>query len=133
MNDPESAIFSRRSDQAFPSLEPAEIEGLRRFGLPRRYAEGEALSRAGEAGHGLTILISGQVALSWSDETGRRHPVVTHRAGSFMGELAQLSGRPALLDAIAETPVEAIVIPPECTCAPCWWPTPRSASGSCGP
>lgn len=113
MDDPESAIFSRRRDQAFPTLEPEEIEGLRRFGQQRRYAEGEALSRAGEAGHGLTIVISGQVAITWSDETGRRHPVVTHRAGSFMGELAQLSGRPALLDAIAETPVDAIVIPPE--------------------
>lgn len=37
--------------------------------------------------------------------------LVDHRAGSFMGELAQLAGRPALIDAVALLPVEAIVIP----------------------
>ena len=30
-----------------------------------------------------------------------------------MGELAQLAGRPALVDAYAQEPVEALVIPPE--------------------
>ena len=30
-----------------------------------------------------------------------------------MGELAQLAGRPALVDAIAQEPVEALIIPPE--------------------
>jgi thioredoxin reductase (NADPH) len=30
-----------------------------------------------------------------------------------MGELAQLAGRPALVDAIAEQPVEALIIPSE--------------------
>ena len=39
--------------------------------------------------------------------------MVTHRPGAFMGELAQLSGRPALVDAFAREPVEALVIPPE--------------------
>ena len=32
--------------------------------------------------------------------------IVTHKAGSFMGELAQLSGRPVLVDAVALTDVE---------------------------
>jgi len=36
-----------------------------------------------------------------------------HKAGSFMGELAQLSGRPALVDAHAGSAVEALLIPPE--------------------
>src|SRR4029079_10801061 len=40
-------------------------------------------------------------------------PIVTHKAGSFMGELAQLSGRPALVEAQALGDVEALVIPPE--------------------
>src|SRR6185436_6358035 len=38
---------------------------------------------------------------------------VTHRTGSFMGELAQLSGRPSLVDARARTAAEAVVIPPQ--------------------
>ncbi len=43
--------------------------------------------------------------------SGRRELIVTHGAGSFMGELAQLAGRPALVDAHARTPVEALTIP----------------------
>ena len=39
--------------------------------------------------------------------------VVTHGPGSFMGELAQLSGRPALVDGVARGAVEAVVIAPE--------------------
>ena len=47
------------------------------------------------------------------DASGMDQPVVVHKAGSYLGELAQLSGRPALVDARAKTPVEALLIPPE--------------------
>ena len=39
--------------------------------------------------------------------------VTTHERGDFLGELAQLAGRPALVDASAEGAVEALIIPPE--------------------
>jgi len=38
--------------------------------------------------------------------------IVTHGPGSFMGELAQLSDRPSLVDAYAKEAVEALVLPP---------------------
>jgi thioredoxin reductase (NADPH) len=38
---------------------------------------------------------------------------VTHGPGSFIGELAQLSGRPALVDAYAKDAVQALIIPTE--------------------
>ena len=60
-----------------------------------------------------TIFLSGQVEILQHDQTGRRVHIVTHEAGSFMGELAQLSGRPSLVDAYALTDVEAVVMPPE--------------------
>ncbi|WP_372785515.1 FAD-dependent oxidoreductase [Phenylobacterium sp.] len=113
MNETFSPTLAARRSQMFPTLEPDDIARLRRFGEPRRFAAGEALSRAGETGHGLTVIVSGEVAATWSDENGERHLIVTHSPGSFMGELAQLSGRPALVDSIAENPVEALVIPPE--------------------
>src|SRR5262249_46325277 len=46
-------------------------------------------------------------------EHGAHEPIHTHGAGSFMGELATLSSRPALVDAYAAEPVEALIIPPE--------------------
>jgi len=40
-------------------------------------------------------------------------PIVTHEPGAFLGELAQLAGRPALVDAVARGAVEALIIPPD--------------------
>jgi len=109
----EQGIIATRGAQMFPTLTPAEVERLRRFGTPRHYEAGAALAIVGESGHGLTIFLSGEVEISQHDQSGLRTPIVTHKPGSFMGELAQLSGGPSLIDAYALTEVEAIAIPPE--------------------
>jgi thioredoxin reductase (NADPH) len=102
-----------RRHQMFPVLEPMEIERVRRFGKVRSYGTGEALAKVGEKGHGLTVILAGTVDVTQHDESGRRDPIVTHGSGAFMGELAQLAGRPALVDAYAQTAVDALIIPPE--------------------
>ena len=99
MSMPMQSIIDTRRHQMFPALEPAEIERVRRFGKVRSYGAGEALARVGEVGHGLTIILTGKVDITQRDGSGRREPIVTHSPGAFMGELAQLAGRPALLDA----------------------------------
>ncbi|MEJ0064449.1 MAG: cyclic nucleotide-binding domain-containing protein [Caulobacteraceae bacterium] len=71
------------------------------------------LLRVGERGHGLTVILKGQVAVTRRDGPERHEPINTHTPGSFMGELAQLSGRPALVDAEALETVEALVISPQ--------------------
>jgi thioredoxin reductase (NADPH) len=109
----QTSIIETRAAQMFPILAPAEVERMRRFGTPRSYAPGEALVQVGDAGRGLTVILSGEVAVSGRDEAGEPQPIVTHKAGGFMGELAQLSGRPSLVDARAEGPVEALIIAPE--------------------
>ena len=106
-------IFETRRAQMFPTLEASDIERMRRFGTMGRYAAGEALLRAGQVGRGLTIVLSGKVDVTQHDKHERREPIVTHAPGSFMGELATLSSRPALVDAHAAEPVEALIIPPE--------------------
>ena len=113
MAAPTQPIMDTRREQMFPTLEPAEIERLRRFGELRSYSAGEALVRVGDAGHGLTIILSGKVDIGQYDEAGRRVPITTHEPGSFMGELAQLSGRPSLVDGHAQGVVKALIIPPE--------------------
>ncbi len=94
----------------FPQLEPAEIDRLRRFGDERSYGAGERLATAGEIGPGLVVILSGEVSVTQHSFLDADQPIVTHSAGSFMGELAQLAGRPALVDARASKPVEAVVI-----------------------
>jgi thioredoxin reductase (NADPH) len=109
---PQSIIDTRRH-QMFPVLESADIERVRRFGKVRFYRAGEALVEVGNVGPGLTIILTGRVDITQHDESGHRRHIVTHGPGSFMGELAQLAGRPALVDAHAQDEVEALIIPPE--------------------
>jgi thioredoxin reductase (NADPH) len=108
---PQTIIDTRR-DQMFPELTHREIERLSRFGERRRYANGDAIAKTGEVSPGFIIVLSGEVAIVQRDSLGREHLIVTHGAGHFMGELAQLSNRPALVDATALGDVEAVVIPP---------------------
>ena len=110
---PRPSIIDTRRDQMFPVLGPSEVERLRRFGKVRSYAPGEALAKAGEAGHGLAIVLTGTVEITRRDGSASGVPIITHRPGAFMGELAQLSGRPALVDAYAQEPVDALIIPPD--------------------
>src|SRR5215475_2067791 len=110
---PAKSIIDTRRDQMFPVLEAAEIERMRRFGYLRSYGPGEALVRIGEAGLGLTIILAGKVDITLRGQYGRREHIITHDAGGFMGELAQLAGRPALADAHANGPVEALIIAPD--------------------
>ncbi len=107
------SVIEDRREQMFPVLEPAEIERVSRFGERRSYSAGEALVRVGEVGHGQIVVLAGEVAVSRHDELGRREAIVTHGPGGFFGELSQLSGRPALVDAYAQTPVDALIIRPE--------------------
>jgi thioredoxin reductase (NADPH) len=99
--------------QLFLALEPAEVERVRPFGQTRRYGAGEALFRIGEMGHGLFVVLSGQVELARHDETGGRKPFLTYGPGDVIGEMAQLADRPALVDGYAQGEVEALVIPPD--------------------
>ena len=104
-------VIKTRYEQMFPTLDAAEIERLRRFGEARSYPAGERLVATGEVSPGMFVIVSGEVAVSQHSVLGRDEPIVTHRRGSFMGELAQLSGQPSLVDAHATTPVDAFVVP----------------------
>jgi thioredoxin reductase (NADPH) len=107
------SIAETRRPQIFPQLKPAEIERLHRFGDVKHFADGDALFRIGEAGHGLFVILAGKVALFRNDHSGGRTQFHTHEAGAILGELSQLSGRPALVDGYAVGPVEGLHLPPD--------------------
>jgi thioredoxin reductase (NADPH) len=113
MAEPTQTTIATRGAQMFPTLTPEEMTRLRRFGEARRFAQGEAIATVGQTGPGLVLILEGEVEVSQHDETDKRSHIVTHGRGSFMGELAQLSQRPSLVDAHALTDVEAVVLPPD--------------------
>lgn len=107
------SIREQRHDQIYPTLDPLEIERARRFGNLRSFVAGESLWTVGQVASGLMVILAGKVAVTERDQFDNHRPLVVHGPGNFLGELALLSGRPALVDAVAQEPVEALVIPSE--------------------
>ena len=111
MAEPSRPVIETRYAQMFPTLDATEIDRLRRFGERRTFRSGERLVESGAVSPGMFVILDGEVSVTQHNALGRDQHIVTHGRGSFMGELAQLSGRPALVDAHALKPVEALVIP----------------------
>ncbi|MBA2588530.1 MAG: FAD-dependent oxidoreductase [Alphaproteobacteria bacterium] len=110
MAEPASVLETRRH-QMFPHLDDHDFARLRRFGQVRSFADGTSIMTAGKVADGLAFLLKGKIAVRQGGAVSHREPIVTHGPGSFLGELAQLSDRPALVDASAEGEVEAIIVP----------------------
>jgi thioredoxin reductase (NADPH) len=109
----QKSVTETRRDQIFLALTPAEIGRMRRFGEARHYDAGDALFKVGERGHGLFVVLSGVVDLVREDEMVGRKTFNSPGPGSVIGELAQLAGRPPLVNGYAQEPVVALHIPPE--------------------
>src|ERR1700677_1521136 len=110
---PTPSIFDQRRDQMVPKLDSLQIERVRRFGEVRSFADGERIMTVGEVAPGLMVVLAGKIAVTEHVNLDQSQPVITHEQGAFLGELAQLAGRPALVDATADGPVEALIFAPE--------------------
>ncbi|WP_168791465.1 FAD-dependent oxidoreductase [Paraburkholderia aromaticivorans] len=102
-----------RQHQMFPRLSPAEIQSLRRFATPMSFKAGELIFETGKVALGLFVLLRGRVRIYSRDSFGRSTLVTEHEDGHFMAEMAQLSGKPALIDGVALTDAETLVIEPD--------------------
>src|SRR5580698_62285 len=108
-----NSIFHTHCRQTFPALDPSEVTRLLRFGYTRCFTDGEYLLRTGEIGSGVMLVTSGRVVVAPRDDAVGRGPIYMHGPGSFVGELAQLSGHPSLVEAQAKGPVEALILEPQ--------------------
>jgi thioredoxin reductase (NADPH) len=106
------SVLETRRDQMFPQLSSDEIARLSRFGSTREYPAGTLITKAGTVSEGLVFVLKGEIDVKQGGAVSQRQTIVRHVPGSFHGELAQLSDRPSLVDAVAATDVEALVVPP---------------------
>ena len=111
MAPPARSTFDTRYEQMFPTLDAAEIGRLQRFGERRTYRAGERLVATGAVSPGRFVVVSGEGVVRQHTLLGRVEPIVTHGPGSFMGELAHLSGQPALVDGRATKPLDTLLVP----------------------
>jgi thioredoxin reductase (NADPH) len=113
MSDAQRTLIAERGAQMFPRLTDDELARLSKFGEPRSFRAGERIGRVGETGPGLMLILSGEVEVTEPAKDGKAPHIVTHSRGNFTGELAQLSGRPVLVDSTALTDVECVAIAPD--------------------
>jgi thioredoxin reductase (NADPH) len=106
-------VDASRREQTFPVLTAAEITRIRRFGKVVRYQSGDRLVVAGEPGPGMLVVLTGAVTMIQRDGMGHVAPITRHGPGQFVGEVGQLSGKPALVDGVAEEDVQALLVPPD--------------------
>jgi thioredoxin reductase (NADPH) len=109
---PPALVPIQRREQMYPILSADDIARVARFGGQRSYQAGERLFATGERGVGLLVVLSGRVSIVQHDGAGHVSPITEHSAGSLIGEISSLSGRPALVDADAAEPVDALILKP---------------------
>lgn len=101
-----------RAHQIYPVLSSADIVRLRRFGVPRDWPDGAVVFEACANSPGVVLILAGHIACSRVDGLGNRVAMIEYGPGQFSGEVAQLSGRPPLIDGHARGAVAALVIAP---------------------
>src|SRR5579875_4124879 len=99
-------LFETRRHQMFPRLDEHDFARLRRFGKVCHFADGTFLMKAGEVAAGLAFILKGRVEVRQGGAVSGGEPITEHEPGGFLGELAQLSGGPSLVDAVAKGEVE---------------------------
>ncbi|MFT3768578.1 MAG: cyclic nucleotide-binding and patatin-like phospholipase domain-containing protein [Minicystis sp.] len=93
-------LFGYEDDRVFHAI----LRSSSRVLLDR----GEHLFRAGTAGDGCAIVLSGRLVATGTDATGRRWTSKPVTTGGILGELALLTGAPRSADVVALRPSEVL-------------------------
>jgi thioredoxin reductase (NADPH) len=99
---------------AFPKLSDTELAALGRCPMMvlKHFRAGDKLFEVGERNYNFCVIKSGEVEII--DESGDAPKTVTvHKCGEFTGEVAQLTGSPALVRAIVRAESEIYEVSPD--------------------
>lgn len=105
--------LEQRRYQMYPHFSEARMAKVARFGKTERWKAGAVMFRTGERSVGMRLLVQGRVQLIVRDGLGQSRVFAEVSARQFIGETATLSGKPYLVDALAITDVEAVLVSPD--------------------
>ncbi len=98
--------------QIFRGVTPAQAQEIAAHLAPRDLKEGEVLFRQGSRGETFFIVVSGEVEVYQEAEGQERHVAVLG-PGSFVGEMALLTGQPRIASVRARTPCRLVALDSE--------------------
>ncbi len=94
---------------AFPKLDEEQIGCVEKIGERQTFETEQNLIEFGDDHYPFFVVLSGEVAIRESSNDEPRE-IAVHTAGSFIGDIDVLTGRPALFDAVAKTNCEVIKV-----------------------
>jgi len=100
----------RRPDEFLESIGTEAAAELRGLGTRRRYPAGTAILLEGDVAHGALVLLDGAVKLSVGSAEGDEVILDVLEAGSLVGELSVIDGRPRSATVTALSPVEVLAV-----------------------
>src|SRR6476661_2669162 len=96
---------------AFPILDDVQVATLAKFGTRRALCDGEHLFKAGDRAYNFFVVERGAVEIV-EHSSGEPKTVALHEVHAFGGDVSLVTGRPALISAVARGDTEVFEIAP---------------------
>jgi thioredoxin reductase (NADPH) len=96
---------------AFPTLDDSQVAALAKVGTRRVLGDGEPLFKAGDREYKFFVVERGVVEIV-EHSSGETKQVALHERHAFGGDVTLVTGRPALVSAIARGDTEVFEISP---------------------
>ena len=96
---------------AFPILDDVQVATLAKFGTRRALRDGQLLFQAGARDYKFFVVERGAVEIV-EHSSGEPKTVTVHEVHEFGGDVSLVTGRPALISAVARGDTEVFEIPP---------------------
>lgn len=100
-------------DAFVAALEPDDVAALRDHGRVRRFRAGATLFNEGDRSEWLALIEQGLVKVSSFTEEGREIVLAFRGPGELMGEFSVIDAEPRSATAIAQEPVQALIVQAE--------------------
>src|SRR4051794_16995921 len=97
------------AEQAFPELDESQLKTIAKYAKCASFKKDDTLFRAGQRDLKFYVVKKGEVEIiDCTGDTPKQ--VVIHTPGHFTGDITHLTGRPAIVSAVAKTDVQAYEI-----------------------
>jgi CRP-like cAMP-binding protein len=105
MDEPGIEIAALQNIPFFAGLDPADLDGVLRVGVPVSFEADEPIVEEGDRGDAMYVVVSGEARV---DVGGRFHIL---KPGDFFGEMALIAPSRRMATVKAVAPVSALRIP----------------------